>query len=190
MLLNGNGDARDDVPNRDDADDEATYQNSIRDRRRHTVMIGTIVSSRLLQLLATPSSTIFDPGFLEAAIHVLALFFWTPADGELKSVIYICPPASAQSFPPRLQSLQARAYNGTTSRTRLRQLRSALATSKDDAKFYTGLIKTHHRCSNSYRAKTQGSRHGSESCNSIHFSLSQRVIGVRNDHVLDVRIRC
>ena len=46
-----------------------------RDRRRHTVMIGTIVSSRLLPLLATPSSSIFDPGFLEAAIHVLALFF-------------------------------------------------------------------------------------------------------------------
>ena len=75
MLLDGNGDARDDVPNRDDADDEATYQNSIRDRRRHTVMIGTIVSSRLLPLLATPSSSIFDPGFLEAAIRVLALFF-------------------------------------------------------------------------------------------------------------------
>ena len=46
-----------------------------RDRRRHTVMFGTIVSSRLLPLLATPSSSIFDPGFLEAAIHVLALFF-------------------------------------------------------------------------------------------------------------------
>ena len=74
MLLDGNGDARDDVPNRDDADDEATYQNSIH-ARRHTVMIGTIVSSRLLPLLATPSSSIFDPGFLEAAIHVLALFF-------------------------------------------------------------------------------------------------------------------
>ena len=75
MLLDGNGDARDDVPNRDDADDEATYQNSIRDRRRHTVMIGTIVSSQILLLLATPSSSIFDPGFLEAAIRVLALFF-------------------------------------------------------------------------------------------------------------------
>ena len=55
--------------------------------------------------------------------------------------MYICPRASAQSFPPRLQSLQARAYKGTTSRTRLRQLRSALATQKDDVRFYTGLIK-------------------------------------------------
>ena len=31
MLFDANGDARDDVPNRDDADDEATCQNSIRD---------------------------------------------------------------------------------------------------------------------------------------------------------------
>ena len=43
--------------------------------RRHTVMIGTIVSSRLLPLLATPSSSICNPDFLESAIHVLALFF-------------------------------------------------------------------------------------------------------------------
>ena len=70
MLLDGNGDARDDVPNRDDADDEATYQNSIRDRRRHTVMIGTIVSSQILLLLATPSSSICIPDFLESAIQV------------------------------------------------------------------------------------------------------------------------
>ena len=70
MLLDGNGDARDDVPNRDDADDEATYQNSIRDRRRHTVMIGTIVSSQILLLLATPSSSICIPDFLESGIHV------------------------------------------------------------------------------------------------------------------------
>ena len=70
MLFDGNGDARDDVPNRDDADDEATYQNSIRDRRRHTVMIGSIVSSQLLLLLATPSSSICIPDFLESAIQV------------------------------------------------------------------------------------------------------------------------
>ena len=44
MLFDGNGDARDDVPNRDDADDEATYQNSIRDRRRHTVISSSVGS--------------------------------------------------------------------------------------------------------------------------------------------------
>ena len=77
MLLDGNGDARDDVPNRDDADDEATYQNSIRDRRRHTVMIGSIVSSQILLLLATPrtpSSSICIPDFLESAIHVYCTY--------------------------------------------------------------------------------------------------------------------
>ena len=87
MLLDRNGGVCDDVSNEDDADDKAnlrvvTDKDQVvhphyhrRDRRRHTVMFGTTVSSRLLPLLATPSSSIFDPGFLEAAIHVLALFF-------------------------------------------------------------------------------------------------------------------
>ena len=82
VLLDRNGGVCDDVSNEDDADDKAnlrvvTDKDQVvhphyhrRDRRRHTVMIGSIVSSQLLLLLATPSSSICIPDFLESAIQL------------------------------------------------------------------------------------------------------------------------